>query len=174
MDMICVNGNLYVAWKYSPTQGYQTDAGSIEFASFGGIFCINDDFNLYNIGFIPSEQKTYSVMNTSDGGNESFLYLGPDSISDKNSLFGPTKFIAYESNKLIFADEGVFVSQEDGDNSASFENVNRIVEIDLSNINPDGTFKYVAANVIKTVSNNVTFETEFQELKISENCIINK
>ena len=178
-DMICLNENLYIAWKYSPTQGYQTDAGSIEFASFGGIFCMNEDLSryyLYNIGFIPTEteKRSYTVRNASTGEFEPFNYLGADSISDKNSFFGPTKFIAYESNKLIFADEGVFVSQEDGENSASFENVNRIVEIDLSNINPDGTFKYVAANVIKTVSNNVTFETEFQKLKISENCIINK
>lgn len=173
-DMICLNENLYIAWKYSPTQGYQTDDGSIEIASFGGIFCINDDFNLYNIGFIPTEERPYTVSNESTGELQPFNYLGADSIDDKNSFFGPTKFIAYESNKLIFADEGVFVSQEDGDNSASFENVNRIVEIDLSNIDTDGTFIDVAANVIKTVSNNVTFDTEFQELQISENCIINK
>ncbi len=178
-DMICLNENLYIAWKYSPTQGYQTDAGSIEFASFGGIFCMNEDLSshyLYNIGFIPTEteERSYTVSNASTGELEPFNYLGADSIDDKNSFFGPTKFIAYESNKLIFADEGVFVSQEDGDSSASFENVNRIVEIDLSNINSDGTFIDVYANVIKTVSNNVTFETEFQELQISENCIINK
>lgn len=179
-DMICLNENLYIAWKYSPTQGYQTDDGSIEFASFGGIFCMNEDlsrYDLYNIGFIPTEEeeRPYTVRNESTGELQPFNYLGADSIDDKNSFFGPTKFIAYESNKLIFADEGVFVSQEDGDNSASFENVNRIVEIDLSNINPDdGTFIDVDANVIKTVSNNVTFETEFQELQVSENCIINK
>jgi len=178
-DMICLNENLYIAWKYSPTQGYQTDAGSIEFASFGGIFCMNEDLSsryLYNIGFIPTEEeeRSYTVSNASTGELQPFNYLGADSIDDKNSFFGPTKFIAYESNKLIFADEGVFVSQEDGDSSASFENVNRIVEIDLSNINPDGTFINVDANVIKTVSNNVTFETEFQKLQISENFIINK
>lgn len=178
-DMICLNENLYIAWKYSPPRGYQTDDGSIEFASFGGIFCMNEDLSslyLYNIGFIPTEgdERSYTVSNVSTGELQPFNYLGADSIDDKNSFFGPTKFIAYESNKLIFADEGVFVSQEDGDSSASFENVNRIVEIDLSNIYTDGTFIDVDANVIKTVSNNVTFETEFQELKISENCIINK
>ena len=32
----------------------------------------------------------------------------------------------------------------------------------------------VVANASSGDCNNVTFETEFQELKISENCIINK
>ena len=52
---------------------------------------------LYNIGFIPTEEeeRTYTVSNESTGELQPFNYLGADSIDDKNSFFGPTKFIAY-------------------------------------------------------------------------------
>ena len=70
-------------------------------------------------------QKQFEI-NYNDEITRHCFYYGPSSENDNNYLFGPTKFIAIKPKKLVFADEGIFV-YNDENNNAKYKNVKKYI-----------------------------------------------
>lgn len=173
-DMMFVDGKLYILWScnyeyYTYNGGIKTyfDDDPARLYRFGGVLCVNENGiveTLFTSTAFPSVAKPISTSKNEFTDPAVVNYYGPSSETDKNYLFGPTKFIAIKPKKLVFADEGIFVYNDETDsNNPKYKNINRVVEIDLANnqitevpINTEVSFTKDETNEISVYSDYVS------------------
>ena len=149
-DMIVVDGKLYILWNRlseNTYDVYDSDNPS-SYYSYGGVLCYDPEkgqpIELFD-NLDSLDNKGISLSDYSGNTSEAIVKVyQPESKKNTTALFGPTKFIAIKPKKLVFADEGIFV-YNDENNNAKYKNVNRVVEIDLgenwiSQLPTDATF----------------------------------
>ena len=117
-DMTVIDEKIYILWsylKYDNNVAYNPNVPP-KIESFGGVLCVNEDETVKNLFTIPSELKPIRIPNRNDPDVTALVnYYGPSSDEDKSYLFGPTKFIAIKPKKLVVADEGVLIYEDEND-----------------------------------------------------------
>lgn len=76
-------------------------------------------------------------------------------------FFGPQKFVAICSNKLLIADEGILFENDNSDSAYTYKNVNRIVSVDLA--------KFAIDTVTKS---KATFSTDSSDTLYSASALV--
>lgn len=170
-DMTVIDEKIYILWSYSNSEFsdyyYSDKPSKIEY--FGGVLCVNEDATVENLFTTPSVAKEIIIPSSSHSDNALVNYYGPSSESDKNCLFGPTKFIAIKPKKLVFADEGIFVYNDAADyNNPKYKNINRVVEMDLEN---NTAVRDVSVSFTKEVENAIEVYSGYSSIELAEQTV---
>ena len=135
-DMTVIDEKIYILWSYFNESASIVNEDGLPkgvIYSFGGVLCV-DENGIVEKRFTTPELKPISIPNKDDPNDTAVVnYYGPYPESYTNCLYGPTKFIAIKPKKLVFADEGIFVYNDEVDsNNPKYKNINRVVEMDLN------------------------------------------
>ena len=150
-DMIWMNDSLYLLWSVNGSA-----SGIENYYSYGNIFRMTEPKdNEYSISKLDLPAKKIFEINYNNGEKCYRSYYGPSSENDNNYLFGPTKFIAIKPKKLVVADEGVLIYEDENENDYNkikMKNIDRVVEINLDN-----------NSITSTILHDITFNKESVE-----------
>lgn len=148
-DMIWMNDSLYLLWSVNGSA-----SGIENYYSYGNIFRMTETKdNEYSISKLNLPVKKIFEINYNNEETWYRSYYGPSSENDNNYLFGPTKFIAIKPKKLVVADEGILIYEDENEsNKIKMKNIDRVVELDLDN-----------NSITPTILDDITFNKESVE-----------